>query len=163
MAKEENGAAGEESELPRFFLYATRAALICQWCDTNILDIPEDAALTDLTAATRSHACDPAKRLFGPATGGRIADLVPGTTGSLQQRIAEVVENEVPPAYADLAALHLRETVQQWADEASEAARSVGREMLAGLMPGQTGINMAHEAADRILAAVRISDSGEKE
>jgi hypothetical protein len=87
-------------------------------------------------------------------------DPVPGTVGSLQRRLAEVVENEVPAAYADLLTARLRETVEQWGQEAAEAARSVSREMFAGLMPGQTGINMAHEAADRILAATRISDPG---
>lgn len=86
------------------------------------------------------------------------ADPTPGSAGNLQRRIAEVVENEVPVTHANLVATRLREVVQQWESEANEAARRVGREMFAGLMPGQTGINVAHETADRILTAAHISD-----
>lgn len=93
-------------------------------------------------------------------TENNAAGQVPGTIGSLQQRITEVVENEVPATYATLVTARLRATVQQWESEATEAARAVGRDMFAGLMPGQTGLNLAHEAADRMLAATRISDGG---
>lgn len=39
-----------------------------------------------------------------------------------------------------------------------EAARKVTREMFAGLMPGDTGTNMADEVADKVLTAVRRVD-----
>lgn len=37
---------------------------------------------------------------------------------------------------------------------ARDAARSEARRMIAGLMPGQTGINLADEVADAVLGAV---------
>lgn len=37
---------------------------------------------------------------------------------------------------------------------AAEAARTVARQKLAGLFPGQTGINVADEVADSIHAAI---------
>ncbi len=41
------------------------------------------------------------------------------------------------------------------ADAERDKARAVAREMFAGLLPGNTGANMANEVADKILSAVR--------
>jgi hypothetical protein len=84
---------------------------------------------------------------------------IPGETGTLQQRIAGVVENEVPVAYVSLLTARLRQTVRQWEDEAAQAARTEAQRALAALVPDQADITVAHEVADRIMAAAHISDS----
>ncbi|MFJ3141760.1 hypothetical protein ACIPJM_04815 [Streptomyces halstedii] len=83
-----------------------------------------------------------------------IVEKIPGTTGSLRERIAAVIENEVPSSYAALATERTTEVIDAWEAEARERARSVTHQMFAGLMPGRTGENMATEVADRVLAAV---------
>ncbi|MGW7314702.1 hypothetical protein [Streptomyces sp. NPDC054865] len=47
------------------------------------------------------------------------ADAIPGTTGTLPERISEVLGNEVPGAYADLATARVLEVVTEWQDDAT--------------------------------------------
>ncbi|MET8378090.1 hypothetical protein [Streptomyces microflavus] len=83
-----------------------------------------------------------------------IDEEIPGATGSLRERIADVIENEVPPSYVTLATARTAEVVDAWEAEARNRARLVTHQMFAGLMPGRTGENMADEVADRVLAAI---------
>ncbi|MFD7465132.1 hypothetical protein [Streptomyces tendae] len=39
---------------------------------------------------------------------------IPGATGTIQQRVTEVIENEVPTTYADLATRRVVEVVTDW-------------------------------------------------
>jgi hypothetical protein len=94
-----------------------------------------------------------ADQLEADRTGG---DYVPGSSGSLKERIAEVIENEVPSAYARLAVERAGEALDAWQHGAVERARAQARTMFAGLMPGATGTNMADEVADKLLAAAGL-------
>lgn len=86
------------------------------------------------------------------------AETIPGTTGTIQQRVTEVIENEVPAAYADLATRRVIEAIDAWYETARERARATAQEMFAGLMPGATGTAMADEVADKILASTQAAD-----
>ncbi|WP_440581061.1 hypothetical protein [Streptomyces sp. PT19] len=83
---------------------------------------------------------------------------VPGSSGALRERLVEVIENEVPDAYARLASARVGETLDVWSEEAVVLAREAARKLIVGLLPGATGA-MADEIADKILAAVRLKDS----
>jgi hypothetical protein len=87
-------------------------------------------------------------------------EYVPGSSGSLLERITEVIENEVPGAYARLAVERAGEVVGAWQHDAVERARAQARSMFAGLMPGATGTNMADEVADKVLAAAGLLPPG---
>ncbi|MFF8618634.1 hypothetical protein [Streptomyces sp. NPDC015350] len=84
---------------------------------------------------------------------------VSGTSGALRERLAEVIENEVPDAYARLASARVGETLDVWSEEAVVLARETARNLFSGLMPGATGIAMADEIADKILTAIRLKNS----
>lgn len=53
------------------------------------------------------------------------AEAVPGTTGALAERISDVIANEVPAAYADLASARAREVVAAWQDDATQTIDGV--------------------------------------
>lgn len=57
----------------------------------------------------------------------------PGTVGTLQQRLAEVIDNEVPAGYAELATQRIADTVEKWREEAEDRVRSAVDEALAHL------------------------------
>ncbi|MFD6149384.1 hypothetical protein [Streptomyces sp. NPDC060243] len=93
---------------------------------------------------------------------GEDDETIPGAAGSIQQRITEVIENEVPATYAHLAVQRAVEAIDDWREHARDRARAEAQKMLGGVLPGMTGSNMANETADRLLAAVFEPDrSGE--
>ncbi|MFJ4741042.1 hypothetical protein [Streptomyces sp. NPDC088775] len=53
------------------------------------------------------------------------AEEVPGTTGTLAERISDVIANEVPAAYADLASARAQEVVAAWQDDATQTLDGV--------------------------------------
>lgn len=53
------------------------------------------------------------------------AEAVPGTTGTLAERISDVIANEVPAAYAALASARAREVVTAWQDDATQTLNGV--------------------------------------
>ncbi|MER6684596.1 hypothetical protein [Streptomyces olivaceoviridis] len=53
------------------------------------------------------------------------AEAVPGTAGTLAERISDAIANEVPAAYADLASARAREVVAAWQDDAAQTLDGV--------------------------------------
>ncbi|MFI1226020.1 MULTISPECIES: hypothetical protein [unclassified Streptomyces] len=53
------------------------------------------------------------------------AEEVPGTVGTLAQRISDVIANEVPAAYADLAIKRACQVLAAWPDDAAQALDGV--------------------------------------
>ncbi|MFF3730905.1 hypothetical protein ACFYXM_11430 [Streptomyces sp. NPDC002476] len=53
------------------------------------------------------------------------AETVPGTTGTLAERISDVIANEVPATYAALASARAREVVAAWQDDAVQTLDGV--------------------------------------
>ncbi|MFF2228924.1 hypothetical protein ACFVV7_37025 [Streptomyces globisporus] len=99
------------------------------------------------------------ERLFGEkaaalrAEADRLeADTTPGTTGTLADRISDVIANEVPAAYADLASARAREVVATWQDEIVQTLDGV--RAWAALYRPQLSPSAA-EALDGILAEHR--------
>lgn len=55
---------------------------------------------------------------------------IPDAKGTLQQRVTEVIENEVPSTYADLATRRVIEAVAGWQEEAREETLRLAAEYL---------------------------------
>ncbi|MFI5748914.1 hypothetical protein ACIBBE_23970 [Streptomyces sp. NPDC051644] len=55
----------------------------------------------------------------------REAGAVPGTTGTLPERLGDVIANEVPAAYAELATARVLEVVAAWQDDATATLDAV--------------------------------------
>lgn len=83
---------------------------------------------------------------------------VPGESGTLRQRIEQVVDSEVSHGYAGLIKDRVAEILDDWEEAALERAKTVTRFMFAGLMPGNTGAYMADEVAMKVLAAALASN-----
>jgi hypothetical protein len=83
---------------------------------------------------------------------------VPGTVGTLRRRIEQVIDNEVSAGCAALLKGRVTDILNNWEEEALERAKAKAREMLAGLMPGNTSIAMADEVAMKVLAAAMASN-----
>jgi hypothetical protein len=83
---------------------------------------------------------------------------VPGTVGTLQERLAEVIENEVPPGYADLAARRLVETVSRWGGDVKEQARDAAVSKLNSVYSGQIPDAVGRDIADAVLLALDLGD-----
>lgn len=109
----------------------------------------DERMLLEKARALRAEA----DRLQADRTGG---DYVPGSSGSLTDRLTEVIENEVPSAYARLAVERAVEAVEAWQHGAVERARAQARTMFGGLMPGATGTTMADEVSYKILSAAGL-------
>jgi DNA-binding FadR family transcriptional regulator len=54
------GVVGNDdvNEVPQFWLYAKRIALVCQRCDTTLLRSPEDVDFAELNRVTEEHVCE---------------------------------------------------------------------------------------------------------
>ncbi|MDW4912575.1 hypothetical protein [Streptomyces californicus] len=72
------------------------------------------------------------ERLFGEkaaalrAEADRLeAETTPGTTGTLAERISDVIANEVPAAYAALASARAQEVVAAWQDDTVQTLHGV--------------------------------------
>jgi hypothetical protein len=65
------------------------------------------------------------------------------------------VRDTVPEWLWEIAEMHMNTMNPDLRkDRQMDAARKVTAEMFAGLLPGNTGANMANEVADKVLAAV---------
>ncbi|MFF5443195.1 hypothetical protein [Streptomyces achromogenes] len=82
------------------------------------------------------------------------SETIPGSTGTLQQRITEVMENEVPPSYVDLATARVIETIEAWQDVLREPARDAAVAKLRSLYSGQIPDSVAREIADAVLGVL---------
>ncbi|MGW6202225.1 hypothetical protein ACWF9B_01010 [Streptomyces sp. NPDC055089] len=76
------------------------------------------------------------------------AETVPGTTGTLAERISDVIANEVPAVYAALAGARAREVVAAWQDDAARTLDAV--RAWAALYRPQLSLSAA-QALDSIL------------
>lgn len=85
---------------------------------------------------------------------------VPGKTGTLRQRLEQVVDNEMPWSYAEITKHRIAGVLDDWEAGALERAKAATRKMLGGLMPGNTGTMMADEVAMKALAAALASNEG---
>lgn len=90
------------------------------------------------------------------------AETIPGTTGTLQQRVTEVIENEVPAAYANLATVRAVETIDAWQDGIRERARDAAVAKLRSLYSGQIPDSVARDIADAVLDAIAADRTAEK-
>ncbi|MFF9003686.1 hypothetical protein ACF1GW_38975 [Streptomyces achromogenes] len=90
------------------------------------------------------------------------AETIPGTTGTLQQRVTDVIENEVPASYANLATTRVLETIDAWQDAVREPARDAAVAKLRSLYSGQISDSVAREIADAVLGALTAARNDEK-
>lgn len=87
----------------------------------------------------------------------------PGTTGTLQRRLAEVIENEVPTGYSELAGERIAETVEKWRKGAEEHIRLVVDEMLADLIPDTTRSGATRLLVEKVLRSMDVGDNAVSE
>ncbi|MFF4188494.1 hypothetical protein ACFYZ9_35375 [Streptomyces sp. NPDC001691] len=83
------------------------------------------------------------------------SEAVPGTTGTLPERIGDVLANEVPSAYADLATARVLEVVTAWQDDTKDTLDGV-RAWFALYRPQLS--RSAAQALDGILTEHRDED-----
>lgn len=87
---------------------------------------------------------------------------IPGTRGTLQQRVTEVIENEVPATYSGLATVRAVEAIDAWQDAVRESARDAAVAKLRSLYSGQIPDSVAREIADAVLDAIAADRADEK-
>lgn len=78
----------------------------------------------------------------------------PGTSGTLQQRVTEVIANEVPAAYAGLATSRVLDAVAAWHTDARAQARQAAVTALDAHYSGQVPPAVARQIADAVLDAL---------
>jgi hypothetical protein len=88
---------------------------------------------------------------------------IPGTVGTLQQRLAEVVENEVPTGYSELATQRIAETVEMWRQDIESRVRMVVDEVLADLIPDTTRFDATRLLTEKVLRSMDVGDSAASE
>ncbi|MEU2354558.1 hypothetical protein ABZ599_16575 [Streptomyces misionensis] len=88
------------------------------------------------------------------------ADLLetPGASGTLQERVSEVVENEVPTAYAELATTRLLDAIGAWGRDVREQGRQAAVSTRA-VFSGQVPESVAQEIADAVLDSILSDDN----
>lgn len=83
---------------------------------------------------------------------------IPGTVGSLQKRLAEVVENEVPAGYYELAAQRIAEAVENWRRETEERIRQMMDTALVDHIPDTTRTGVACLLTEKVLRGMEVGD-----
>lgn len=92
---------------------------------------------------------------------------IPGTVGTLQQRLAEVIENEVPPGVGDLPARRVTEVVEEWRQEVEQRVRLTVESELADLLQEPIRSTTASALVEKVLMSMDVgssttSEEGEK-
>ncbi|MFE0472550.1 hypothetical protein ACFW2V_13140 [Streptomyces sp. NPDC058947] len=106
---------------------------------------PEDAEVT----------CSKCLERLGP-TNPRYAAEVPGTTGTLQERLAGIIENEVPLSSFPLVGERVTEVVENWRREVEEGVHRAVDETLAGALPEAVRSAVAHALVERVLRSMNV-------
>ncbi|WP_157430258.1 hypothetical protein [Actinomadura oligospora] len=88
-------------------------------------------------------------------------DYTPGTSGPLQQRVIEVIVNEVGAGPRSLAIARVNEVFDIWREAARERARETAQQRFAGLMPGVTGVARRTKSPTRSLLRPSTSPRNE--
>jgi hypothetical protein len=88
---------------------------------------------------------------------------VPGTVGTLQERLAEVIENEVPVNWFPLVGHRVAETVESWRHDIAERARDAAVSELNSVYSGQIPDSVGRDIADAVLLALDLGDHEEEE
>lgn len=103
---------------------------------------------------------------MGPTVLKYVAEI-PGRVGTLQERLAEVVKNEVPPGFGDLPGRRIAETVENWRRDAEERIRLSVDEMLVDLTSDATRSTVARDLTQKVLRSMdvgnNITDEGVEE
>lgn len=94
---------------------------------------------------------------LGPATLVYAAQA-PGATGTLQERLVEVIENEVPPAWFLLVGERVAEAVENWRKGVEEEIHRTVEETLVGALPETIGPAVIHTLVERVLRSMDVGD-----
>ncbi|MGX5183405.1 GntR family transcriptional regulator [Streptomyces avermitilis] len=84
---------------------------------------------------------------------------IPGASGTLQERVTEVIENEVPTAYAELATTRLLDAIGAWRRDVREQGRQAAVSMVPAVCSGQVPESVAREIADAVLDCILPDDT----
>jgi hypothetical protein len=83
----------------------------------------------------------------------------PGTMGTLQERLAEVIESEVPTGYFDWAKQRVAETVESWRRDAEEQVRLAVSEVLVDFIPDTNRSDAARNMTEAVLRSMDIGSN----
>jgi hypothetical protein len=83
---------------------------------------------------------------------------IPGTVGTLQRRLAEVIENEVPPGYHELAGRRIAETVENWRRETEGRIRRTVDAAFAEQIPDTARTGVARLLVEKVLRDMEVGD-----
>jgi hypothetical protein len=83
----------------------------------------------------------------------------PGTSGTLQERVTEVIENEVPTAYAKLATMRLLDAIGAWRRDVREQGRQAAVSTVHAVCSAQVPESVAREIADAVLDSILPDDT----
>ncbi|MER6330530.1 hypothetical protein ABT298_14640 [Streptomyces sp. NPDC001034] len=83
----------------------------------------------------------------------------PGASGTLQERVTDVIENEVPTAYAELATTRLIDAIGAWRRDVREQGRQAAVSTVRAVFSGQVPESVAREIADAVLDSILPDDN----
>ncbi|MEW2493891.1 hypothetical protein AB0942_10125 [Streptomyces nodosus] len=83
----------------------------------------------------------------------------PGATGTLQERVTEAIENEVPTAYAKLTTTRLLNAIGAWRRDVREQGHQAAASTVHAVCSGQVPTSAAREIADAVLNSILPDDN----